>query len=419
MSPPRAIPSVVRGLTADGRRLFGTRVARLFAYGFLSVVLVLYLVEAGLSEERVGLLLTLTLLGDTAVSLWLTTRADRFGRRRTLLVGAGLMVFAGVLFALTDSFVLLLVAATVGVISPSGNEVGPFLPVEQAALSEIVPSNERTRVFAWYNLVGSLATASGALAAGALAQGLQRTGLLPLASYRAVVVGYALMGLVLAGLFVRLSAAAEATSPVSGRLIRARLGLHASRRTVLKLSALFSLDAFGGGLVVQSIVAYWFHVRFGVEPAALGAIFFGANLLAGISALAAARIASRIGLLNTMVFTHIPSNVFLLLVPLMPTMLLAVTMLLLRFSISQMDVPTRQSYTMAVVSADERSAAAGITGVARTTGAGLAPVFAGPLLANPALLSVPFFFAGGLKIVYDLALYASFRHLRPPEERAA
>jgi MFS family permease len=413
------LPASLRSLSPDGHRLFGTRMVRLFAYGSLSVVLVLYLIEAGLSAESVGLLLTLTLLGDTAVSLWLTTRADRFGRRRVLLVGAGLMVLAGVAFALTHRFVPLLVAATIGVISPSGNEVGPFLPVEQAALSEIVSAAERTRVFAWYNLVGSVATAVGALTAGALAQALQRGGIGALASYRWVVVGYAAMGLILAALFARLSPSVETRNPSSGTSVRTRLGLHRSRAVVFRLAALFSLDAFGGGLVVQSIVAYWFHVRFGAPPALLGGIFFAANLLAAASALAAARIASRIGLLNTMVFTHIPSNVFLLLVPLMPTLPLAITMLLLRFSISQMDVPTRQSYTMALVNPDERSAAAGVTGVARTTGAGLAPMFTGPLLANPALLGVPFLLAGGFKLVYDLALYLGFRRVELVEESTA
>ncbi len=195
-----------------------------------------------------------------------------------------------------------------------------------------------------------------------------------------------------------------------------RFGLHRSRGVVAKLAALFSLDAFAGGFVVQSLVAYWFHLRFGVEPATLGAIFFGANMLAGVSALVAARVAKRIGLVNTMVVTHLPSNVLLLLVPLMPSLPLAVAVLFLRFSISQMDVPTRQSYTMAVVSPDERSAAAGVTGVARTTGAALAPVFAGPLFASPALMGVPFLLAGGLKIVYDLLLWRSFRALKPPEE---
>ena len=393
--------------------LFSTRILRLFAYGFLSVVLALYLQAAGLSESAIGLLLTLTLVGDTVISLWITTQADRIGRRRMLIAGAGLMIFAGVLFAATHSFWLLLVAATVGVISPSGNEVGPFLAIEQAALSEKTPGDRRIRVFAWYNLVGSFATASGALAGGLLAQGLQGAGVGLLASYRAVVVGYAAMGLVLGALFTRLTPAVESAATGPAVAPRVRLGLHRSRGVVLKLAALFSLDAFGGGLVVQSIVAYWFHVRFGVPPAVLGGIFFGANVLAGVSALAAARIASRIGLLNTMVFTHLPSNVLLLLVPLMPTLPLAITVLLLRFSISQMDVPTRQSYTMAVVSPDERSAAAGVTGVARTTGAALAPVFTGPLLADPALLGVPFLLAGSLKIIYDLVLYRSFRSLRP------
>jgi MFS family permease len=188
---------------------------------------------------------------------------------------------------------------------------------------------------------------------------------------------------------------------------------------VLRLSALFALDALAGGFVMQSLLAYWFHVRFGVEPALLGGIFFGANLLAGLSSLTAARLADRFGLINTMVFTHIPSNVLLILVPLMPNLPLAIGLLLLRFSISQMDVPTRQSYTMAVVSPDERSAAAGVTGVARTVGASLAPVLTGPLLAAPALLSVPLFLAGGLKIVYDLLLYRSFRAHRPPEEKTS
>lgn len=375
-------------------------------------MLVLYLVSAGLSEARVGLLLTLTLLGDTAISLALTTGADAFGRRRTLIVGAGLMLLAGAMFAVTGNFLLLLVAATVGVISPSGNEVGPFLAVEQAALSQVVADRDRTRVFAWYNLVGSFATALGSLAAGALSQGLQGAGVTVLGSYRTVVVGYAAFGIVLAILFAGLSASVEAPPAVASGAVARRFGLHRSRRVVAKLAGLFSLDAFAGGFVMQSTVAYWFHLRFGVSPALLGGIFFGANVLAGFSALAAVHLANRVGLVNTMVFTHLPSNVLLLLVPPMPTLPLAIAVLLLRFSISQMDVPTRQSYTMAVVSPDERSAAAGITGVARTTGTGFAPVVAGPLLASPALMGVPFFLAGGLKIVYDLLLWRSFRRLR-------
>ncbi len=406
-------------LTSDGRFLFVTRTVRLFAYGFLSVVLVLYLTQVGLSEPQVGLLLTLTLVGDTVISLWITTNADRLGRKKMLILGAVLMVFAGMLFALTRNFVLLLFAATVGVISPSGYEVGPFLAVEQTALSQIVSDKDRTQVFAWYNLVGSFATALGSLAGGVLVQVAQGWGMAPLSSYRVIVIGYAAMGLILGLVFGRLSPSVEVPSRDSSGLsseIRKRFGLHRSKGVVLKLSALFSIDAFAGGFVLQSIMAYWFHVRFNAEPALLGSIFFGANVLAGVSALSAAWIASKIGLIRTMVFTHIPSNILLILVPLMPNLPLAIAALLLRFSISQMDVPTRQSYTMAVVSPDERSAAAGITGIARTTGSSLSPVIAGPMLANAALLSFPFFISGGLKIIYDLLLYRSFRAIKPPEE---
>ena len=380
----------------------------------------IYLARLGLNEKQIGLLFTLTLIGDTVISLWLTTAADRAGRRLMLIVGSLLMVFAGTLFAVTDNFLLLLIAATIGVISPSGYEVGPFLSIEQAALSQVVPNEQRTQVFAWYNLLGSFATALGSLFGGGLTQSLQEFGVAPLGSYRVIIVAYAAAGVMLGILFTRLSRRIEVSHPQGysglpegqGRF----LGLHKSRRIVFKLSALFSLDAFAGGFVLQSIVAYWFHVRFHVQPAALGAIFFGANILAGLSALAAARVASRIGLVRTMVYTHIPSNILLMLVPLMPNLPLAITLLLLRFSISQMDVPTRQSYTMSVVSPDERSAAAGITGIARTTGASLSPVITGPLLAQPSLLSLPFFLSGGLKIIYDLLLYHSFHTAKPPEE---
>jgi MFS family permease len=387
-----------------------TRCIRLFAYGALSVVLVFYLTGLGLSASQTGMLLTLTLAGDTAVSLFLTTRADRVGRRRMLIAGAVLMAAAGLVFACTRDLVFLVIAGTVGVISPSGNEVGPFLPIEQAALAQVVPAETRTAVFAWYTLAGSMATAVGSLGGGILASLLQKTTTTPLGSYRAIVLLYAALGVLLAFLFARLSPAAEVNVPVERP---AFLGLGHSRNVVFRLSALFALDSFAGGFVVQSFAAYWFYLRFGVNPATLGAIFFGANLLAGVSALLASRLASRFGLVRTMVFTHLPSNVLLILVPLMPTLPLAIVVLLVRFSISQMDVPTRQSYTMAVVRPEERSAAAGVTGVARTAGAAIAPVFAGFLFARPSLISVPFFVAGTLKIVYDLLLYRGFA-TRPP-----
>ena len=407
----------LRGLDRDGRLLFAMRTLRMFGYGFLAVVLVLYLIAAGLDPLAVGIVLTLTLIGDTLISLWLTTNADRLGRRRVLMAGAGLMVVAGVVFAFTSWVPLLILAGAIGVVSPTGNEVGPFLAIEQAALSQTIPDRRRTPTFAWYNVVGYVATASGALGAGLLSQALLDRGLAPVDAYRAVVIGYAVIGIAMIAGFWRIGAAIEAPpAKVSTDGIRRRFGLHRSKAVVLKLSVLFSIDAFGGGFIPQSLMAYWFHIQFGVEPAVLGAIFFTANLLAAVSSLSAARIAARFGLINTMVFTHIPSNLLLILVPIMPTLPLAVLVLLIRFSLSQMDVPTRQSYVMAVVDPDERSAAAGVTGVARTTGAAISPSFSSVLMASAGYAALPFYLAGGLKIVYDLLMYREFRNVRPPEE---
>jgi len=433
--------------------LFSSRAFRLFGYGFLSVHLVLYLTGLGLPGMTVGLLLSLTLLGDVALSLLITTSADRLGRRRMLLFGALLIVFAGVVLASTRSLWLIAVAALVGVLSPSGNEVGPFLSIEQAALSHIVPDSQRTRLFAWYNLAGSLATAVGALTSGLLISALLASGAARQEAYRSAILVYALVGVVLALIFVCLSGAVEARYWIEGAsppsiwdsykptlffaLTGAdgqksvigearpsassaprRLGLHRSRPAVLRLSGLFALDAFAGAFLIQSLLAFWLTLRFAVSPAALGGVFFAANLLAGFSGLVAGRLAQRFGLINTMVFTHLPSNILLMLVPLMPSLSTTVAMLLLRFSISQMDVPTRQSYMMAVVSPDERSAAAGVTTTARSVGALLSPVLSAQWMAVPGLMAVPFLLAGGLKIVYDVLLYRGFRAVKPPEEVA-
>lgn len=391
---------------------------RLFAYGFLSIIFALYLAEIGLTEIEIGALLTLTLLGDAAISFWITASADRLGRRSMLLVGSGLMLLAGLAFGLTDVFWVLIIAAIIGVISPSGNEVGPFLPIEQAALTQIIQDRQRTAILAWYNLAGSVATALGALSGGILSQAIHSAGASQLMSYRIILFIYALLGIALASIFFKLTSGIEVknTKP-SQSIIKTRLGLHRSLPIVLRLSGLFALDAFAGGLVIQSLMAYWFHVQFEVEPAILGGIFFGANALSGISALAAARISEKFGLINTMVWTHIPSNILLILIPLMPSLGWAIAILLLRFSISQMDVPTRQSYTMAVVDPDERSAAAGVTNIARSLGSSLSPSITGALFGM-GLTSIPFLLAGGLKIIYDLALFFSFRSIKPPEERS-
>jgi MFS family permease len=402
-------------LTRDARILFATRMARTFSYGMVSVILVLYLAAVGLDDLHIGLLLTLTLVGDAAISLWLTTHADKVGRARVLRIGALLMAGAGVAFTLSGDFWVLLVAATIGVISVSGGEVGPFMAVEQASLSHLLPNRERTRVFAWYSLAGSFASASGALVAGVIVGGLRAVGASSINSDRAVILVYAFVGVLLVVGFGLLSPAIE-LAVAERSTIAGRLGLHRSRRTVLRLSALFGLDSFGGALVTQSLVAYWFTLRYGAQPLLLGVLFFVANVLAGLSALVAAWLAKRIGLIRTMVFTHVPGNVFLILLPLMPNLPLAAIVLFARFSVNSMDVPARQSYVVAVVDPNERSAAAGVTGIARVLSAAPGPLIATPLIGISELASIPFFVGGALKLSYDLFLYRLFQALRPPEE---
>ncbi|MCE5259658.1 MAG: MFS transporter [Chloroflexi bacterium] len=418
MSSESILKKKLPSLPRDGHILFATRIIRLFAYGSMSVVLALYLVSGGFTKQEVGRLISFTLLGDVLVTLFISTTADRLGRRRMLLAGAGLMILAGLVFAFTRNPILLIIAAFIGIVSPNGNEIGPFLSLEQASLTDVIPASSRTQVFAWYNLAGSFATALGALAGGNLANALQRAGWSDWASYRVVIFAYAAMGLVLAILFLFVSPQVEVKTQDSGvqQVKKPMFGLHKSKAVVFRLAGLFSIDAFGGGFVGQSIMILWFAARWHADSAMLGNIFFWANLLAGISALSASWVADKIGLIKTMVFTHLPSNILLMLVPLMPSLPLAIIVLLLRFSISQMDVPTRQSYTMAVVDPDERSAAAGVTSIARSIGASISPTLAGMLIANPLLMGVPFLIGGGLKIIYDLTLYRMFVTIKPPEE---
>jgi len=398
-----------RSLSRDGWLLFATCGVRSFAYGFLSVILGLYLDAVGLSPAAIGWIFTAALAGGAVMTLIITAVADRFGRRALLIVGAVLMALAGSVFALSRDPILLTIAAVLGTISPSGKEVGPFLSIEQAILPQTTQDEQRTAIFSAYNLVGSFAGAVGALAV-AIPSLLS---LSTITGYRFLLWGYVVAAMILAILFGLLSRQVETKNRSS--LQSRQFGVHKSRQIVAKLAGLFALDAFAGGFIVQSIVAYWFYLRFKTDLNSLGGIFFGTNFLSALSFLAAPAIARRFGLLNTMVFTHLPSNFLLLLVPLMPTLELAVIMLLVRNSLSQLDVPTRQSYTMAVVDADERAASAGILSVARNAGAAVAPLFTGAILAVPTL-GLPFLLAGGLKIIYDLWIFAVFRNVKPPEE---
>ena len=397
-------------LSRDGWLLFATCGIRSLAYGFLSVILGLYLDAIGLSTTAIGWIFTAALAGGAVMTIIITAFADSFGRKSLLIVGALLMALAGWAFAVSDNPIVLTFAAVFGTISPSGKEVGPFLSLEQAILPQATSDRSRTAVFSAYNLVGSFAGALGAL----MVSLPSKFSLTVIAGYKLLIWGYVAAALLLAGLFTLLSPEVEA--PKKTQPTPQKVGLRQSRAIVAKLAGLFALDAFAGGFIVQSIVAYWFYLRYQTDLQALGGIFFGTNIFAALSFLAAPAIARRIGLLNTMVFTHLPSNILILWVPLMPNVEWATAILLLRYSLSQMDVPTRQSYTMAVVGADERTAAAGVLAVARNAGAALAPLFTGALLAVPAL-GLPFLAAGGIKIVYDLWIFALFRHVKPPEEK--
>jgi MFS family permease len=396
-------------LSRDGWLLFATCGVRSFAYGFLSVVLGLYLETIGLTTTAIGWIFAAALAGGALMTIVITTVADSFGRKALLILGAVLMGTAGWVFAISSDPLFLALAAIFGTISPSGKEVGPFLSIEQAILPETTQDQHRTTVFSAYNLIGSLSGAVGALAVGlpSLFSISQITG------YRFLVWGYVICAVVMMVVFGLLSPAIE-RKPKTVSQKRA-ISVQRSRKVVAKLAGLFAVDAFAGGFIVQSIVAYWFYLRYETDLNTLGGIFFGTNLLAALSFLAAPAIARRFGLLNTMVFTHLPSNVLLLLIPLMPNLELAVVMLLIRNLLSQLDVPTRQSYAMAVVDPDERAASAGILSVARNAGAAIAPLFTGPILTVPSL-GLPFLLAGGLKIIYDLWIFAVFRKVKPPEE---
>ena len=396
-------------LSRDGWLLFATCGVRSLAYGFLSVILGLYLDAVGLSATAIGWIFTAALAGGAAMTILITAIADSFGRKFLLIVGALMMALAGCVFALSNDPILLAIAAIFGTISPSGKEVGPFLSLEQAILPQTTSDQQRTAVFSAYNLVGSFAGALGALTVS-LPSFFSLTAL---AGYRFLIWSYVVSAILLALLFALLSLQVEAKKKTESTA--SKVGLHKSRDIVAKLAGLFALDAFAGGFIVQSIVAYWFYLRFKTDLNSLGGIFFGTNFLSALSFLAAPAIARRFGLLNAMVFTHLPSNFLLLFVPLMPTLELAVIMLLVRNSLSQLDVPTRQSYTMAVVDVDERAASAGILSVARNAGAAVAPLFTGAILAVPTL-GLPFLLAGGLKIIYDLWIFAVFRRVKPPEE---
>ena len=400
---------------------------RAFAYGLMGVLLAVALSQRGLTPVGIGAIITVSLVGDFFGTYVIALHADRWGRRRTLAVLAGLMALTGAIFGLVSNYPILLLAGFFGTLGTSASETAPFLPIEQAIVPQIVPAERRTGIFARYNLVASFAAAIGALVAG-LPDLLSHAGIALTSGIRLMFGVYVLAGLGAVLLALRLSPAVEvhdawarsANGPRVAERRRLIPAMGRSRPIVLRLAALFSVDSLAGGLVAQSLVALYFHLRFGIPLGPLGVLFFAANTLSAISFLAAVPLARRFGLLNTMVFTHLPSNALLVLVAFMPTFPLAAGVLLLRQLLSQMDVPTRQAYTMALVAPAERTAAASVTSLARSAGSAASPVISGALLQGALLtLGLPLVIAGVTKCVYDLSLWRIFRQVPIEEGRPA
>jgi MFS family permease len=400
------------GTTADAERLLAARAVRGFGDGFVSVLLPVHLAALGFGAAGIGVIATATLLGSAALTLAVGLLAGRWSRRTLLRRASWLMVLTGLGFALLGDFWPLLLIAFVGTLNPSSGDVSAFLPVEQALLPTTVPRAGRTALFARYSLAGALAAAVGALLAGLPEAVATRLDVSQDGPIRAMFFLYGLLGLAILWLYRGLSPALEPAGPA------ATAPLRQSRAIVTRLAALFSLDSFAGGFAVQSIIALWLFERFDLSVATAGAIFFWAGLLSAFSQLVAARLAARIGLIETMVFTHLPANCFLILAPFMPTLPLALACLLARSALSQMDVPARTSYVMAVVPPEERAAAASVTNVPRSLAAAFGPLLAGALLARSDF-GWPLVVAGVLKAVYDLLLLTQFRSVRPPEEVGA
>mmetsp|Transcript_27229 Transcript_27229/g.68730 ORF Transcript_27229/g.68730 Transcript_27229/m.68730 type:complete len:480 (+) Transcript_27229:76-1515(+) len=453
----RDAPAPARGSKRDVALSFVGKGVRMFSYGAIAPIFFSFLKGGGLSEQRIGVLLTAILLGDLVITLWLTTRADGLGRRKVLMVSALLKIFSGVVFATTSKFYLLVLAGVIGVISPSGGDIGPFLAVEQACLTEALTQDDEKEakdskaeiavVFGWYNGLGCLTQALGALASGLAVRAF--VSLLDWSLHRAhqaVFVGYGIIGVILVIIYASLSDAVEpqvsngyekfgeedVPTSFCGRAAGALLPkLHVGLRRpeskfiVARLSALFALDALGGGFVMTAWIAYWFSERWGLSPELLGSLLMAASLVAGISGIAASHLVKSIGAMLTMVVTHLPSNILLGLVPLMPTAATASAMLVARYCISQMDVPARQAYVAMSVASDERSAAGGLTNIVRSLGTSFSPLIVGILSSRPPssfAFSSPWLIAAGLKIIYDITLYSLYRcgtELRAHEASAA
>jgi MFS family permease len=420
----RALLYSFRWISKDGDLLLIARILRTFAYGFLSIILSIYLKLIGFDRFLIGLILTSTLINSVIFTLVTSFYADRIGRRKMLCIYASLMAISGIVFFVTSNYIALIAACLIGTINVTGTETGAFLSIEQAMLPQTVKdAKKRNTLFAFYNMVGTFAMSAGVLVSGLPGIIQHQLGLSEIASIRPLFLLYSILGVAVLSTYLLLSKKVELTEkddeetkdlesdekkkPRCKSLTQTLSPT--SKKTVGKLSGLFAIDSFGGGFVIQSIVSLWFFTKFGADLTLLSYIFSIAGVLTAFSFLASAKIADRVGLINTMVFTHIPSNILLILVAFSPTLSIAVALYLARMALSQMDVPTRQSFIVAVVKEDERTAAAGITNISRNISQAISPSIACSILQSVSLLSAPFLLGGLIKIIYDIALYLQFK----------
>jgi len=401
-------------VSRDGKLLLTARIVRTFSYGFLSIVLAIYLKLMGFNEIFIGIVLTVTLVNSVIFNLFASFYADKIGRKKILIIYAILMAISGAIFLVTNNYVALITSALIGTINVTGTEVGAFLSIEQAILPQTVNDiRKRNSIFAIYNMAGTFAMSAGVLLSGLPPYIQKLYGLNQVESIRLLFLFYSICAVIVIGIYLFLSKKIELEPNVAKTTIRTISPK--SKGIIAKLSSLFAVDSFAGGFVIQSIVSFWFFSKFGADLTTLSYIFSIAGALTAFSFLFATKIASRIGLINTMVFTHIPSNLLLILLAFAPTFPIAIGIYLARMSLSQMDVPARQSYIVAVVNEDERIAAAGITNTSRNIAQAVSPSLAGAIIQSLSL-SAPFVVGGLLKIVYDIGVYVNFRKIKPPEE---
>jgi len=407
--------SFLQWISTDGKLLLCARIARTFAYGFLSVILAIYLKLIGFNDILIGIILSATLINSIIFTLFASFYADRIGRRNTLLLYTFMMSISGLIFFVTENPLALIIAALLGTLNITGSETSAFLSIEQSILPQTIKDNRRRNtLFGFYNMAGTFAMGAGILIANLPIIIQNELEVDQIYAIKLLFLFYSLLSILVMGIYLKLSSDIEIKKEKTLKPISKILNPK-SKKIVTNLSGLFAIDSFAGGFAIQSIVSFWFFTKFDIDLSIISYIFSIGSVLTAFSYLIAAKIADKIGLINTMVFTHIPSNILLILLAFAPTLEIAIVFYMIRMALSQMDVPTRQSYIVAVVEEDERTAAAGITNLSRNTAQAISPSITGYIIGVLSL-SAPFIIGGLLKIIYDITLYINFRKIKPSEE---